>query len=281
VAPAREADSLAHADEPEALAGLVTGEAASIVGHCDLDRAVALDDGDADPLRARVLGDVGQRLLHDPVDRGLDQRREPGRLLPRVEPKIDVELGIDPRERRPALRERLQRRPDAELVQRRRAHVRDEAAHRLDACVDVLDRLGDGGRQILGLHARERSETQLHRGELLQAVVVQLARPAPPLELGGLDAAFEGLRLHRLGGRDRGRRAGRERLHEPLVLGAELRASGDAVERRHHPHRLIPEHERHEQAGLRPDAFGQPEPQPSGGVGEAFGAARPEDLAAQ
>ena len=55
----------------------------------------------------------------------------------------------------------------------------------------------------------------------------------------------------------------------------------DAVERRHHAHRPVAEHERHEQTGVRPDPFGEPEAQPSGSVGEAFGAARPEDLAAQ
>ena len=75
----------------------------------------------------------------------------------------------------------------------------------MDARVDVLDRLSDGVGHVRRLDACQRPEAQLQGCELLQAVVVQPARPAAALELGGLealelgglDAAFERLRLDR------------------------------------------------------------------------------------
>ena len=72
---------------PKPSLGVLHREPAPVVGHRDLDRAVALDDGDADPLRAGVLGDVRQRLLDDAVDRGLDRAVRAGSLVPRLEPR--------------------------------------------------------------------------------------------------------------------------------------------------------------------------------------------------
>ena len=52
-------------------------EAAAVVAHRTRDLAAAVAHAHFDARRLRVLGDVGQRLLDDPVDRRLDLRRVP------------------------------------------------------------------------------------------------------------------------------------------------------------------------------------------------------------
>ena len=59
--------ALAHAGEAKAAAYPVDDEADAIVGdlHCDSSRVDAQHD--VDSARAGVLGDVGERLLNEPV----------------------------------------------------------------------------------------------------------------------------------------------------------------------------------------------------------------------
>ena len=79
---------------------------------------------------------------------------------------------------------------------------------------------------------RAPDEQHAQAGELLQRLVVQLARPARAFGLGGLDRALERLLARVLGGRDGGRRAGRERLQQPLVLLVERAVAVEAVDHR-------------------------------------------------
>ena len=94
----------------------------------DVDRAVALARSSiCDAGRAGVLDDVGERLLHEPVDRGLELRRVAGRLRPRRRPgrpRADVDALRGGR----ALGERLDRRRRPELVERGRAQLGDQRA---------------------------------------------------------------------------------------------------------------------------------------------------------
>src|SRR4051812_11826070 len=80
-APTQEGGPLAHAGQPELTAGspVPLVETASVVGHGHLHgRRPPLDD-DAGGLRPRVLRGVGQRLLHDAIQRRLHRLRQPVR----------------------------------------------------------------------------------------------------------------------------------------------------------------------------------------------------------
>ena len=120
---------------------------------------------------------------------------------------------------RDALDERLDRRSGAELVQRRRAQVADQRAEVRDARRDHVDGLVHRRVEPRRLVAAARAGQQhLEPRELLQRLVVQLARPAPALLLGGLHAAPQRLVRRGLRRRDGRRRARGERLQQPLVL---------------------------------------------------------------
>ena len=80
----------------------------------------ALED-DLDVLRLRVLGDVGQRLLRDAIERRLGLGRQPI-----VEQSRRVQLGRRCRARRPVLDVVGQRRAQAEIVERGRPELPDE-----------------------------------------------------------------------------------------------------------------------------------------------------------
>src|SRR3989454_12842319 len=69
---------------------------------------------------------------------------------------------------------RAQRRPQAEVVQLRRAQAERELAHALERMADGLDAF---------LDARARLQLDLQRGQRLADVVVQVARQAPALLL--------------------------------------------------------------------------------------------------
>ena len=85
-----------------------------------------------------------------------------------------------------------------------------------DAAVDAARAPGSGARGL---------EQHLQRAELLQRLVVQLARPALALLLGGSHRVTQALGLDRLRRRDRDRGARRERGQQVLVVGVEGRPS--------------------------------------------------------
>ena len=126
--------------------------------------------------------------------------------------------------------------------------------------------------------ARARKD-DAQRGELLQGLVVQLARPAHALALGGLDAAPKPVGGDVLGGHDRrgGRR--REGLHEALVLGGELGPGHRPVEGREHPDGLAAEDERDDEPCRGADVLGEREAQSGRSVGQALGLLAAQDVA--
>jgi hypothetical protein len=83
---------------------------------------------DLDAAGASVLDDIRQRLLHEPVGGGLQRRRQSTIVAAQREVRGDVQ----PRDARGALREGRERRPQAELIERRRTQFRDDRAKVLD-----------------------------------------------------------------------------------------------------------------------------------------------------
>jgi two-component system, NarL family, response regulator NreC len=82
---------LTHPDQPEPLTNQVGLEADTVVRDLDLDLCRELPHLELRVLRPRVLRDVVERLLHQPVDRRFQQRRRP--LLGRAR---QLELAVDP-----------------------------------------------------------------------------------------------------------------------------------------------------------------------------------------
>ena len=186
---AEEPDALAHADEAEPAVARSAGAEAP---------AVVLDDRGHRRRRAgvrtmltcvasRVLGDVGERLLDDPVERGLDLGRQPvvadGRLEVDRDPRLLGErlasrssAGTRPKSSS-ACGPKLDREP-ADVLQRRRraAAAAPAAASRASSSV---------GRVLDPLQAEQ------DRGQRLAGLVVQLAREPRALELLRLDDAAE------------------------------------------------------------------------------------------
>ena len=133
---------------------------------------------DDDAGRPGVLQDVGHRLLDRPVDRRLDERRQP----PLAE-AVDPQLRGDPGPPRPlvgVVRERLR---EAEVVERGGAqfqgHAMDVPADQGGVALQPPELFLEGGvlaRRVLGQPQAE------HQGrELLAHLVVQLAGDPPPL----------------------------------------------------------------------------------------------------
>src|SRR5579875_3987606 len=93
--------------------------------------------GDLDPRGAgtRVLDDVRERLLNDPVDGRLKLRRQA--TVPSA-PAGELETGVNPQPFAPsALKQRLDRRRQSELIESRRAQVVDDLPQVRDFKLDV------------------------------------------------------------------------------------------------------------------------------------------------
>ena len=93
-----ERDALAHAQEPEAVAGPARPgcpRAAPVVGDLEAERARVAADGHPRVVRAGVLGRVRERLLHDAERCQIDAGRQ--RLVARA----DVERDLQARRPRP------------------------------------------------------------------------------------------------------------------------------------------------------------------------------------
>ena len=119
-------------------------------------------------------GHVGQRLLHDPVQTGLDVRSEPA-----VERAL--EMDPDPGARRDAFGEELERRHQAEIVENRRPQVVGELPQLLLGAVEDRFDLGEAlphGRTGGVGGCRDR---QAGRVEQLPGLVVD--RKGDPLDL--------------------------------------------------------------------------------------------------
>ena len=124
---------LLHAEQAEARASRRRSariEADAIVFDDEQDLVAAAFEDDVDVRRPRVLGDVGQRLLRDAV-----QRRFRFRGQPIVEQARGVQLRRDADPLRPVLDIVRQRRPQPEIVERRRAQLPHQM---VDVPVDLL-----------------------------------------------------------------------------------------------------------------------------------------------
>ena len=219
---ADERDPLAHADEAERPRPASPRlEAPSVVlDHDDrrsppCARAVMLTRA-----AARVLHDVRQRLLHDPVERRLDLGRQA------------VARRAGPRRRRRARTAR----PGSPRAARRRARDRSRRARSGAARPRAGGRPAASRRRARGAPRwpraprRSRStvvevlEAEQDRRERLAGLVVQLAGEPRALELLRLDDAAQRVAAHALGEVDGDRRPRGERLGEADVV---LRRSGD------------------------------------------------------
>ena len=86
---------LAHPDEPEDVVAPASGSKPEPSSSTTAATASALPgEQDADVRRLRVLDDVRERLLHDPVERRLDLGRQP--LVPEVRLEVDPDAGLLP-----------------------------------------------------------------------------------------------------------------------------------------------------------------------------------------
>ena len=163
-------------------AGGRTGRAAAVVGDLDLQlvRPVAQEDGGA--RRARVLERVGQRLLHDPVGRHVDGRRQRAPLALHVD--VDRELRAAQRgraagraDRRPGRGARSSGSPAWRRNPSRRCS--SVTAWRLEASIERQRR--GRLRRLAVHHDPRRPGLDAHHADVVGDDVVQLARDPHPL----------------------------------------------------------------------------------------------------
>jgi hypothetical protein len=175
-----------------------------------------------------VARGVGQGLLHHAVDRDLQLGRQPLQ-------GVDLRLHPGARGGLEAVGQAADRGLDAEVVQRRRAQLRDERPQVPDVLLELGHRRVDGGGQVLRAPAPRVGEPQPEPAERLQRLVVQLAGPAPALLLRGGQALAQAVLRDGPGHRDGRRRARRERVEQRGVLGPEGGRSREPVEGREDP----------------------------------------------
>ena len=204
------------------------------------DAGCAAGERDADVLRVRVLDDVGERLLHDSVERSLHVAGQ-SRLSERgVEVDPNVRLFSE------RLGQPLERRYEPEVVEHRRAQLYGQAAHVLERAHDVLPQLGERrARRVVGQRFLERFQPQQDGGERLAGLVVELAGQPASLQLLRLHHPADGVPRDALRQLDRDGRPRRERLGEPKVVVREARVGADLVVDLEHADRLVAGDERH------------------------------------
>src|SRR5689334_19853022 len=164
--PAEGVEPFSDADQAEPLRGTVGREAAPVVVHAAAHpgrRELQLDGGAA---RVRVLDGVVQRLLHDPVQRGLDAR---GQALLRLRGHRDRQPGA----LGDLLRQEFERGDQPQVVEHGRPQlVRQVAQLPVDSAqqlLDLVEALARGGRQVAG----DVGQQDVHRGQQLAGLVVQ------------------------------------------------------------------------------------------------------------
>ncbi len=182
--PPGETHPLAHPRKPEALARESGSKAATVVLHLDQQLPVGFRDRDTHPVGAGVLGDVRERLLHESVDGGLELLTEARLRLGAGERELAVDL--ESALLAMAVKERLDRRAQPQLVQGGRAQLGDDRAQVGDLPLDMLHGLVHRRLSPPKVIASPRGgEQHAQAPETLQGLVVQLPCPAPPLGIRG------------------------------------------------------------------------------------------------
>ena len=249
--PAQQREPLAHPEQAETLGAGVGHEAAAVVLDHRGDRARAAGEHDADRARLRVLDDVRQRLLHDPIERRLDVVREP---------VADAGLELDPHSRLlgEGLAQALERGDEPEVVQRLRAQLHREPADVVERLDDLLAHGGERrGPLLVGPRLLDGLQTEQHRRQLLPGLVVELARQPAPLELLRLDHPAQRIARDARREVDGDGGPGRERLGEPQVGLGEAGVAAFAVVRDDHADRPARGEERGVEAAAGAEAPGR------------------------
>ena len=184
------------------MAAVAVGAGAGpVVGHGEREGARLVADRHGRVRRSRVLEGVGQRLLHDPVGREIDTRRQRQRLA--GDRHVDLEPGgahllHQPRE---LVEARVRGQRQALAVAAQHPEQAPHLDHRLAG--DDLD-AGEIGRLALVLGPEAAPDRLRLHGDDADRVrhdVVQLARDARPLGLDGGRLDLLALELELLGAR--------------------------------------------------------------------------------
>ena len=118
-----------------------------------------------DPLGTRMLDDIGQRLLDEPVGGALELGIEP--LSAPCLRERELSLDVESRCRRAALGQSLDRRHQAKLVEGRGPKLGDQRAKILDLATELVGRLIDRPGHRLGradAKGRPEQNAKLRRG---------------------------------------------------------------------------------------------------------------------
>src|SRR5580692_6431194 len=136
-------------------------------------------------------------LLHDPVDGALQLRVQSPRAIgidaatrgTRRLGQVDFSLHVQPVDRLRAARERLQGSCQPEVVQRRRAQLGDQMAQAVDLSAQALEyRIHRFAQSLPVVEVARVRQLQAQRADPLDALVVDLPRPAGALVLARLHA---------------------------------------------------------------------------------------------
>ena len=188
VAQAKHAAERLHpvAQAAQAAAARGVAGADAVVGHLDhRQRRPPAPHDDAGRGRARVLGDVGQRLRDEEVARGLDRLGQPlGERDGQLERDAGAVGELVERRRQPALGQQARVDALAELAQLGQRVREGRPAPRDDRL-----RRGSGRRSSRALGEAERHRD---RHEALLGAVVEVALDPPPLGVGRLDDPSRG-----------------------------------------------------------------------------------------
>ena len=212
--PVEELDALAHPEQPQARRRRLGGvEAAAVVlDHHEHARRLA-GQHDADVGSTGVLDHVRERLLHDPVQRGLNV----GGKTMRTEPGFDLHVELTPLTH--GLAEPAESGLEAEVVERGGTQLDGQPPDVLQRLDDEVAELGGcemGG--LGGLRALDPGEAEEYRRQRLARLVVQLPGETPALHLLGLHGTAQGIALHAARVLDRNGRLRREQRDDLLVL---------------------------------------------------------------
>src|SRR5581483_7793510 len=145
------------------------------------------------------------------------------------------ELDADRRLLGEVLRQPLERRDEAEVVERLGPQLDREPPDVLQRRADEVAHLADRGAQRgLVLRLLEPAQAEEDRRQRLARLVVQLTRETPPLELLRRDDALERVPRDALPQLDGDRGARTEDLREAQVAVAEARVRAELVVHRDH-----------------------------------------------